>query len=314
MKKKRIFILGYFGYYNIGDDLMLEIIRSSFLKNNEIVFLVKKDHYYSFPGLYINRFNLLKYIFYIRKNDLLINLGGLFQEKSSFFSFLYYYVMNLLFLMKKGKISFINTDFWDVSSLWSLLSFLLKQSILTVLRSQSEYLSLKNRFNHVLYLPDLLFTFSGLKTKRKNKSSYTLLSVKNLISRDKFLGIINQYKDVKILIMGKDVNMINQIREMGLKQNIYRYKYNNLGEIIDLIGNAEKVISMQYHICILSLLLSKEVCIIPSNKKLISLKKDYNVPFIQDKKKIDKTLKRDYINKIKAEWLKVFHQISKYEI
>ncbi len=307
--KRRLFVLGYFGYYNLGDDLMLELINQDKLSTYDILVLSRRK-YYKCKLKYINRYNIIKYFFSIRKNDILINLGGIFQDKTGIFSFIYYFFFNFLFILKKGKIVFLNTDFLDVKKCQFAVHFLLKNSSLTVLRSKVEYNKFKGLYNNIYYIPDMVFLTSTHKFL-KSKSKYILISLRKKKNIDEVIQLFRKNNQTtKFLLMKNEKSMIKKLIQYGFKKNIVIYNYFNKEKIFYLIFNADKIITMRYHVGILGLLWNKKIWIMDSNKKIMILNKDYKVPYYNKKKNIDKTIKREYIN-VKGLYLKWADLIDK---
>ena len=54
---KKIFILGYIGYYNLGDDLMIKILSESFPPKSKITYFIN-NNYYNNNSKNINRATL----------------------------------------------------------------------------------------------------------------------------------------------------------------------------------------------------------------------------------------------------------------
>jgi len=251
--KKKLFILGYFGYFNLGDDMMVELIARDKFDQYEVCILSRRN-YYKKRITYINRYNFPEYIKAIRKEDVLINLGGVFQDKTGLITFLYYFLMNILFLMKKGRITFLDTDFLDVKRCKFLLGLLLKKSALTVLRSRSDYQRLKKNYSGVYYIPDIAFLYK-LQKSRRSSSRYILASLRYNHGIE---AIIEQLKNdpgqKKFLLMNNEDHLKNILIAHGFKSSIVMYNYRNADSIFDLIYNADRIITMRYHIGILGLL------------------------------------------------------------
>lgn len=107
MKKVKLLITGYYGFGNLGDELILSSMLKE-LKDFEITVL------YHRPGIRdqgsgireIERNSLFKVMREVSKTDLLISGGGgLFQDTTSFFSLLYYLgIIALALILKKPVI------------------------------------------------------------------------------------------------------------------------------------------------------------------------------------------------------------------
>ncbi len=292
MRKKKIFILGFLGYYNLGDDLMLDILNEK-LKYENTILLVKKN-YYNQKAIY--RYNLLKIFFSIKKNDILINLGGIFQDTTSFRSFLFYWFINMLARFKGGKIILLNIDAVDIKRKTSfyLLEKLVKYSSVTCFRDKISY----NRYKHIkstYYIPDIVFLF-----KRLGNSANRNYSIINPVKK---ICIKKKYKN--------DILLINKGEEKLYKHRpIIVYDYKNIKYIINKIRYAERIITGRYHTALIGLLYKKNVEFLWGYRKL---KIFYNEFFRKKmKKNIDNKNKRVYnIQEIKKEWKKIFIYIKK---
>ncbi len=311
--KKRLFVLSYTGYYNLGDDLMIDLIDEKKFPGFEILILSRRE-YYKKKIKYINRYNIIKYFIYIRKDDLLMNLEGTFQDRTGILSFFYYFIMNLIFLIKKGRIIFINTDFSDVKFNNIFINLLLKQSQLTVLRSRIEYRNYFKRFKNVNYSPDIVFLYKFGRLKKTNKKPYILISLREDKNIDQFLKFLHQTGcNYKFLLMNNENKFIKQVEEYFPEKDIFIYNYFNKDKVFNLIYNAEKIITMRYHIGIIGLFFNKEIGIINSCNKMKILNKDFGLSYVENRKKnIDKINKKGYINRneIQRSWDGIIDKIS----
>jgi len=313
MKMRNIFILGYFGYYNLGDDLMIDILMGINIGGIRKVVLTRRK-YYKKKCDYINRYNLIKYFFSIKRDDILINLGGIFQDKTSSLSFYYYYIMNLIFLWRRGKITFINTEFLDVNKFMKQVSFLLRKSCLTILRSKRQYNKYYKKYRNLYYCPDLAFLYdSGKNYKKRTGKPYILISLRTHNRLDKIIFHLSQInKKCIFLVMKNEKKIIDHIQQYFTDKSIVTYNYFNCADIIDLIKRAQSIITMRYHIGILGLLFRKHIQVILQDNKMTILSDDFGVPLFRcNKKMIDKPVKNQYINKavIKRLWNDFFRKI-----
>lgn len=288
MPEKKIFILGYLGYYNFGDDLLLNVLIKN-LNYNNIVVLTKKNYY----GLNaVNRYNIFQILKVLRAGDILINLGGIFQDSTSIKSFFYYFIINVIFLLKKAKIFLINIDAVDIKYKinLSLLKYLLKKSRAAVFRDKESYNKFKN-FQNAEYIPDLsLIEFAGKSIKKRK--SYILISPIN--------------KKQIVSISGDEILLINKEEYKRYNfDNVLVYNYSNINEVINKILSAKKIVSARYHIILIALQNNVPVKILSGYKKLEELKE-------KNKKNIDKKKKSLYnIKEIRRKWKKVFMKIEK---
>lgn len=314
-KEKKLFILGYTGYYNLGDDLMVDLLTEKYFQELELLVLSRRK-YYKKKINYISRYNLIRYFFLIKKGDLLLNLGGIFQDKTSILSFFYYFIMNLIFLIKKGKIVFLNTEFRDVQYSNKFVSFLLKHSRLAVLRSEKEYEKYCKDFKNIYYCPDIVFIYQFEKLKRSKKDTpYILVSLRDYPKINQLIKEIRAREErFKFLLMNNEIKLKTQIMKYFPENDIYIYNYFNKHKIFNLIFNADEIITMRFHVGILGLLFNKKTEIIGLNNKIKILNEDFGLNYINNnrKKNIDKLNKNRYINKDKIEklWEDFFNKIT----
>ena len=314
-KEKKIFILGYTGYYNLGDDLMIDLLTEQYFRELKLLVLSRRK-YYKKKINYINRYNLIRYFFLIKKGDILLNLGGIFQDKTSILSFIYYFIMNLIFLIKKGKIAFLNTEFRDIQYSNKFVSFLLKHSRLTVLRSEKEYKKYYKDFKNIYYCPDIVFIYRFEELKRsKEDTPYILISLRESQKINQLIKEIKQREEkFKFLLMNNEIKLKRQIMKYFPESDIYMYNYFNKNIILNLIFNAEEIITMRFHVGILGLLFNKKTGIIDLNNKMKILNEDFGLNYINNirKKYIDKLNKNRYIkrDKNKKSYKDLFKKIT----
>ncbi|TYQ16775.1 UNVERIFIED_CONTAM: polysaccharide pyruvyl transferase CsaB [Acetivibrio alkalicellulosi] len=98
-------ISGYYGFKNIGDDAMLKaIIDNIYMHNKDVKIMVLSKNPLETRQIYnvdsINRFNIPKIIYIMKKSKLFLNGGGnLLQDNTSTRSLLYY--LGMIWLAKK---------------------------------------------------------------------------------------------------------------------------------------------------------------------------------------------------------------------
>ena len=304
MKNKRIFVLGYFGFYNPGDDIMVEIIKDNFREFN-LIFLVKKNYY---KVKIIKRYNLIKFFYKFRKGDVLINSGGIFQDVTSLRSFFYYFFMNLIVILKKGKIISLNIDAVDIKRkiTFKAFNYILKNSTLTIFRDRESFKMFKKKYNNIYFLPDIVFIYKIIK--KRNKFLY-----------DRLFNPVKNIDIKKIDFSIRDILVINKGEESILKnlkifnKNIFIYNYHNMMDLLDLISRSKIVITGRYHIAILSIIFNKVIYLFNLSNKILELSKEYKINFYE--KNIDSKNKSNYniinITEIKKEWNVMIKKIKR---
>ena len=106
--------VGYYGYGNFGDELLLKAIRR-ILKNIgfNTVEILYPDSQFPIAGVKVyKRFSAIEVIPAIKKTNLVVfGGGGLFQDVTSFRSFLYYYTIAKISIFFKKPVVFLGTSF-----------------------------------------------------------------------------------------------------------------------------------------------------------------------------------------------------------
>lgn len=272
----KIFINGYFGYHNLGDDLILELFTRLDFRPYTLTVLTREKYYPPARGVFFSsRFGLLKLFRLIRKNDILVNLGGIFQDRTSCLSFFYYYFVNLLFLFRGASIGFMNADFTDVRRKMNrrLLRALLTRSRFTILRIRQEYLGFRKRYPNVFFLKDLAF-FMKTPAGKKN-GNYCLWSFRK---DGKLAGILRLLPSLpgrhKALIMPQDRDILPLLRGFFRPRDVFIYSYHRKRAALNLIAGAGKIVAMRYHVAVLGILMKKRTVIVAVNNKLALLREE----------------------------------------
>ncbi len=104
----KVLLVGYYGYENFGDELMLKSIQD-FLDKVQIEYVITMPHKVSENT--ISRFNPFEVIPAIVKSDaVVVGGGGILQDITSTRSFLYYYsFLEAALLFNKPIILFANS-------------------------------------------------------------------------------------------------------------------------------------------------------------------------------------------------------------
>lgn len=163
----RVFISGYYGFGNLGDEMLLDALKELLLgvgfKEEDIVVLsaspedTLREH--MLPA--IKRENLLRLFLNIKRGDILISgPGGLFQDITGPWSPLFYASHIILAFLKGAKVFLYGQGLGPIRSKLSLrlLRFLCLRASLIVLRdkSMSEIVPKEKLF----FTPDPAFALS----------------------------------------------------------------------------------------------------------------------------------------------------------
>jgi polysaccharide pyruvyl transferase WcaK-like protein len=116
---KKIFLIGYYGYKNYGDDLLFKTlikILEDLNYNGKIVIPADELPEYNENNKFfiekISRYDILNINSHIKSSDIVIYGGGnLFQTETSLKSFLYYYHIAKQAIKYNKKILFLSQGF-----------------------------------------------------------------------------------------------------------------------------------------------------------------------------------------------------------
>lgn len=185
---KSAFLIGYYGYGNLGDELSLTLIKSAFLKRNVYNFHVfSKEN--SEDGMHIKRTNIFKILWFLRKSDVVLFGGGnLLQNETSRRSFLLYGFLLRYAHAHRRRIVMVSTGIGAVKGERArrTLSRLLSLSSGVFLRTADDAVEATALLADAPSKPyiektqDICFTLNkGAVTSRGRRVLFILHSVKN---------------------------------------------------------------------------------------------------------------------------------------
>ncbi|SHI69661.1 polysaccharide pyruvyl transferase CsaB [Geosporobacter subterraneus DSM 17957] len=132
---KKVFIFGYYGFQNIGDEAILSAIVSTLRKEKEDIYISALSYNAQYTEKLhdihaVSRNSLRGIIQAIRESDLVISGGGsLLQDVTSSRSLIYY--LSIIYLAKKmgKKVMFYGNGFGPITKHWNryLLQRILRQ-------------------------------------------------------------------------------------------------------------------------------------------------------------------------------------------
>ena len=100
-----IILFGYYGFDNIGDEILLDETVKLLLDIKQTSQFVVASGPCSIPFETFNRWNIFAWLFRLKKSPVLIFGGGsLFQSQTSFFSLIYYLFIIQLALFFRCKV------------------------------------------------------------------------------------------------------------------------------------------------------------------------------------------------------------------
>lgn len=252
---EKVLLGGFFGFENIGDDAIL-LSEIKFLKDSgfkPIILTNKGKLIFNEEG--INRYNFIE-IFKRRKEFkfFILGGGGLFQDKTSFRSLIYYIFLIKFMKFLRKKVILLNVGIGPILRGISrkLLFNALKICDLIFLRDLYSYNFYKNLENKYLS-SDSSFYLDVVKQKKENKIGVSLRDFDKLdLKKFKLFldGIKNTTsQDLEFIVFSKEE--INIAEELNLN---YFYS-NDPIKIIEKIGKFDFLIGTRYHSVIFSIMM-----------------------------------------------------------
>lgn len=263
------FLIGYFGYNNIGDGLILETFMDQTPgKNNKFFFLSGDKSPSKMPdAIAVPRWSLIKIVsLLLDKNIILVAPGGeLFQDRTSFLSLLYY--ASFFFLAR-----LIRKPYYCVFQGLDLTpKFGISAKIMNSILEHAAYASIRDILPEQLrnsiykrYFPvsaDILFTAEPYYKKMKRKKTIIFaLSPAASGLMDQFISLSRMLKkngfDFQFLSMHPEKDdLINEcVQKLNNFGSLVSIENGTLPDLAAIFRQATAVITTRYHAGIVSLL------------------------------------------------------------
>lgn len=222
---------GFFGFNNLGDELIFEYVRSKY--PNAFFFSLKED----------KKRNIYKrsdIISLLRCEKIIFPGGNIIQDKSSFKSFYFYIFLILILQIFNKKIYLINNGIGPVSTRFRtmLVKYILKRSELVSLRTVKDYEKYKKICNKIIRGADTVFLFDVKDRNKGNK--------KGVVFKSSYFKKIIKIPEDHILIAFSPED------ELFIKDNYREYKYismysKNLEECVKILSDFEYLYAFPFH-------------------------------------------------------------------
>lgn len=260
---KKIFLIGYYGYKNYGDDLLFKSIMKIFeeieFKGKIIIPADELPEYKNYENIFIekiSRYDILNLNKYIKESDLVIYGGGnLFQTETSLKSFYYYYHIAKQAIKYNKKIIFLSQGFGPLKrrilkpKMNKIMNY---DNLIGIYRDNTSY-SYAKKINKNSFLGVDIgpYYFKSTDKKKKNKISLCLKNeyydIKSLIN---FLSIFDDYEVTTLVINSNQDAIMNyylveEIREKTQLNAVFPFK--DFDKIIEEIETSKIVISDRLH-------------------------------------------------------------------
>lgn len=256
---KNVLLIGYYGYGNYGDELMRQSIKEFLIeKNYRVMELLPKEK--KKLNEY-NRFNPFSVIKAIIKSDVVIcGGGGVLQDKTSFKSFMYYYLLfKTALLFGKPLIFFGNSfgPFYNYASRILMKNLLESKKLYIFARDPVSYRYAKN-FNKNSFLctdPGIrkLGSIKVESSKESNKAVIIPRRIKNYVPLLLTLKSQGINEVVYVPFSPQDEVLAKRLSNISIKG--LNSRFSNL--IIEEISSSKIVVSERFHGSLVSAFLGK---------------------------------------------------------
>jgi polysaccharide pyruvyl transferase CsaB len=251
---EKVVLGGYFGFGNIGDEAIL-LSEINFLKKDGYEPIVLTNRGIKvFECESINRYNFFKIFLKKREfNKFILGGGGLFQDKTSFRSLIYYIFLIYFMKLLKKKVILFNVGIGPIKRSLSkkLIIESFKISDLIILRDKYSYDFLPE-FKNKFLSSDSTFSIFFNNVER---GDFVLLSLRyfdnlNLDRFKNFLKLIKNRYDLNIefIVFSKEEIKIAEYL------NLRYFHSNDIIEIINKIASSSFLIGTRYHSIIFSII------------------------------------------------------------
>ena len=289
MKRLRILLWGWFGYENLGDDLLLEAMLNNLdCKNWKITVPMKKKYDCIRKNVDQIKRDYITLFLQIRKNDVLvIGPGGLFPI-DNIVKVLVFYVVVILWKISHKRVVFYGIGISEKISKASAILWrkIIRKADLFVSRSEDILKRLNvlpsekvHSMADVAFLSDIDFDNEttnchkvAISVANLGKSKNNQVEIWGKIVKE----FLNKGYEIDLIAFTKrtDDQLIDLIKsEAGYDEMIHTIYYDNVYTNIRLWRQYELVIAMRFHALVLSILANVPVVPIAYGHKTASLAK-----------------------------------------
>ncbi|TCK93464.1 polysaccharide pyruvyl transferase CsaB [Natranaerovirga hydrolytica] len=289
---KRVFVFGYYGFGNIGDEVTLKSIidiikdTSPYSKIDVLSYnsdLTSKN--YKVNGVSRNKyFSIIKSIY---QSDVVISGGGtLLQDITSNRSLMYYLLIIIIAKVLRKEVVFFSNGFGPVSNNKKLTRWVCNKVDDIILRDNDSKLAMESLGIHkaIAVTSDITFSLKGMDKKAEEKVAISLRPWK--LERNFFDTMIHfvdyllekGYK-VDLIAMEKesDRKVLNRIHTHFMKNNKVRIiSSDQYMELFEAIGTSKFLIGMRLHANIFALINKRPIIALNYDPKVEALAKDFN--------------------------------------
>jgi polysaccharide pyruvyl transferase CsaB len=289
MRRYRAALLGYYGFGNLGDELLLEscigILEKQGISREKIIVLSNSPNETSesFHVDSINRWKIREVIHAFRNSDaLMLGGGGLFQDSTSVKSCVWYWGIVRLARLFGCKVIALGQSFGPLKSKLSLMltrNALNSCSVIHVRDEPSYKIALTSKCRSVTLGGDIVMTLKPETLTHRNE--YMIVNLRPCSMVDNFIRIITPHliqNNIKgAALSDEDIEPLERIMN---QKDIVRVK--SFHDAQELWQGASSAIGMRLHFGVLSRIFRVPLALMPYDVKVSEFAKQSGVPCIID--------------------------------
>jgi len=295
-------ILGYFGFGNLGDDLLM-LSASKKFPDAHFICGLKGSVLVDVSRLVWRHQWLRVFLSLVSSKKLIVGPGGVLQDQSSRLSLLYYCGFILLARCVGAKIEYFGLGMSPLKHQSSkiLMNFCNRLVCKAVVRDQESSICLQAlglRANKIEVLPDLVFSLEFSPPKIVHKRVCLILrsapGIDTLAVANAIHQVCTQFNlPLTIVLFEEDIHLRRGIESILPVVILMEYK-GNVAELVDYIGGSECVISMRYHGIVLAHLLNRNILVLSYDAKCHNLATEFKLSEVsfEELMKLDESLTR----------------------
>lgn len=300
-RRDSIVHLGYFGYSNLGDDLLLQALRqrNESSRYRHFYLMNPASKHYNRDEIGRNEaVEILNLLLHSARFDL--GPGGILQDSSSGKSLIYYLGFCLLARMSGAKVRWVGQGFSPMDSIWS--QRLVRFSSLFVekieLRDEASIQNMNEigvPTSKIEHCPDYAWdiNLSGYQpvkpVPKKKKSKLKISRVHVCLRSWESFDCLQFVKELKSLgiprayfLFQPDGRLESLIREMDSRAAIHVYSNSReIREFVKKYLDADAIISMRYHGILLGMQAGKSTFSLSYDQKCSNIALEHDIPVIE---------------------------------
>ncbi len=289
MKRYKAALLGYYGFGNLGDELLLqsciEILSRNGISRDKIVVLSNSpsETSESFHVDTVNRWKVREVIHAFRNSDsLVLGGGGLFQDSTSVKSCVWYWGIVRLAKFLGCKVYALGQSFGPLNSKLSLIltrNALNSCSRIHVRDELSYNVAVTSKCRSVTLGSDIVMTLKP-DSYSHDDNGYMLVNLRPCSKLNDYIRIITPYLNDNIKGAALSDEDIEPLKMIINQKDIVRVKSFNDAQ--SLWQGASSALGMRLHFGVLSRIFRVPLSMMPYDVKVSEFAKQSGVPCIDD--------------------------------